>query len=175
MKKKAVAEKSATIENAGIIIMYPFLKNIFKSTGLMYFDDFKDDTCKQKAAQLLQYITNGEKQTVGQMSFLNKILCGLNVDDHADVNIELEDTKTKEADELMEAVITHWTTLQNTSAAALQQTFFQRKGNLLFNEEEGCWKLQVEREAVDVLLDKIPWSIAYIQLPWMQHALITEW
>ena len=175
MNKIATAAKSVEIENAGIVIMHPFLKNIFKATGLMYFDDFKDDNCKQKAVLLLQYLANGEQYIPGYNSPLNKILCGLDVEDISETVIQLEEAKTKEADELLEAVITHWTTLQNSSAAMLQQTFFQRKGKLSFDDNEGCWKLQVQREAVDILLDKIPWSIAYIQLPWMKHPLLTEW
>ncbi len=169
------AGKCVEIANAGIIIMHPFFKNIFKATSLMYFDDFKDDACKYKAMLLLQYLTNGERHVQQQDLLLNKILCGMEDDYVADDTMELEHAKIKEADELLEAVITHWTTLQNTSAAALQETFFQRKGMLSFDDSLGCWKMKVERISADILLDKIPWSTEYIQLPWMKAALITEW
>ncbi len=168
-------EKSVFIENAGLIILHPFLQNLFKAAGLMEEERFKNDFCKQKAAHLLQYLVNGEQQLPEFIMPLNKILCGLSNEEHIDRFIELEDAATKAARELLNAVITHWTVLKNTSAASLQQTFLQRKGKLTFNETDGYWKLQVQRNAVDILLDKIPWGFAYIKLPWMLFPLAVEW
>ncbi|WP_462255459.1 contractile injection system tape measure protein [Ferruginibacter sp.] len=168
-------EKSVFIENAGLIILHPFLQNLFKTTGLMEEERFKSDFCKQKAAHLLQYLINGEQQLPEFVMPLNKILCGLTNEEHIDRFIQLEDAEIKEAGELLKAVITHWTVLKNTSAASLQQTFLQRKGKLSFNETDGYWKLQVERNTVDILLDKIPWGFAYIKLPWMLSPLAVEW
>ena len=170
-----IEEKSVFIENAGLIILHPFLQNLFKTTVLMEEERFKNDFCKQKAVHLLQYLINGEQQLPEFIMPLNKILCGLTNEEHIDRFIQLEDAEIKEAGELLNAVITHWSVLKNTSAASLQQTFLQRKGKLSFNETDGYWKLQVERNAVDILLDKIPWGFAYIKLPWMPQALITEW
>ncbi len=173
--KNEPEEKSGFIENAGLIILHPFLHNLFKATGLMEEERFKNDFCKQKAAHLLQYLVNGEQQLPEFVMPLNKILCGLTNEEHIDRFIQLDDAEIKEAGELLNAVITHWTVLKNTSAASLQQTFLQRKGKLSFNETDGYWKLQVERNAVDILLDKIPWGFAYIKLPWMLFPLAVEW
>jgi len=49
------------------------------------------------------------------------------------------------------------------------------EAELSFIEEDRFWKLQVEKNALDVLLDKLPWGLSYIQLPWMKYRLITEW
>ncbi len=173
--KNEPEEKSVFIENAGLIILHPFLHNLFKATGLMEEERFKNDFCKQKAVHLLQYLINCEQQLPEFIMPLNKILCGLTNEEHIDRFIQLEDAEIKEAGESLNAEITHWSVLKNTSAASLQQTFLQRKGKLSFNETDGYWKLQVERNAVDILLDKIPWGFAYIKLPWMPQALITEW
>lgn len=175
MKKTDTTESSEVITNAGIIMMHPFFKNIFKATGLMYFDDFKDDHCKQKAVLLLQYLASGNRYATDSQQPLNNILCGLDVAYSNSSDIVLNDTQINEADELLEAVISHWTSLKNSAAATLQQTFFQRKGILLFDHTTQCWKLKVERLAADTLLEKIPWSIQYIQLPWMKNPLLTEW
>ncbi|WP_462254714.1 contractile injection system tape measure protein [Ferruginibacter sp.] len=173
--KNITEEKSVFIENAGLIILHPFLQNLFKAAELMEEECFKNDFCKQKAAHLLQYLVNGEQQLPEFIMPLNKILCGLSNEEHIDRFIELEDAEIKEASELLNAVIAHWTVLKNTSAASLQQTFLQRKGKLTFNETDGYWKLQVQRNAVDILLDKIPWGFAYIKLPWMLFPLAVEW
>ncbi len=173
--KNEPEEKSVFIENAGLIILHPFLHNLFKATGLMEEERFKNDFCKQKAAHLLQYLINSEQQLPEFVMPLNKILCGLSNEEHIDRFIQLDDAEIKEAGELLNAVITHWSVLKNTSSASLQQTFLQRKGKLSFNETDGYWKLQVERNAVDILLDKIPWGFAYIKLPWMLFPLAVEW
>lgn len=175
MKKTDTTEKSEVISNAGIIMMHPFFKNIFKATGLMYFDDFKDDHCKQKAVLLLQYLATGNRQATSSQQPLNNILCGLPSADNCNSDILLNDEQVNEADELLEAVISHWTSLQNSATATLQQTFFQRNGILLFDAALQCWKLKIERVAADALLEKIPWSIQYIHLPWMKNPLLTEW
>ena len=173
--EEETADRSVYIKNAGIIILHPFLKNIFSATGLMRDENFKDEYSQQKAVHLLQYLANGEQEAPEYIMPLNKILCGLDEAEHIDRFIQLQEAEKTEADELLAAVITHWTMLKNTSAAALQETFFQRSGKLAFVETDGYWKLQVERKAVDILLDKIPWGISYIKLPWMKYALVTEW
>jgi hypothetical protein len=175
MDKLKAENQSIYINNAGLIILHPFLQNLFKAVGFMVSENFKDDFCKQKAVYLLQYLVNGQQQEPEYMMPLNKILCGLSDEEHIDRFIQLEEAEIKEAYELLQAVITHWAALKNTSPQALQETFLQRNGKLSFNETDGYWKLQVERKAVDLLLDKIPWGFSYIQLPWMKYALITAW
>jgi hypothetical protein len=175
MNKLKAENPSIFINNAGLIILHPFLQNLFTATGFMKLENFKDNLSKQKAVHLLQYLANGQQQEPEYMMPLNKILCGLSDEEHIDRFIQLEESETKEANELLQAVITHWTALKNTSAQGLQETFLQRNGKLSFNETDGYWKLQVERKAVDILLDKIPWGFSYVQLPWMKYALVTEW
>jgi hypothetical protein len=174
MDKLKAGNKSIFINNAGLIILHPFLQNIFTATGLVHLENFKDNLSKQKAVHLLQYLVNGQQQQPEYMMPLNKILCGLSDEEHIDRFIKLEEAEIKEANELLQAVITHWAALKNTSPQGLQETFLQRNGKLSFNETDGYWKLQVERKAVDILLDKIPWGFSYIQLPWMKYALVTE-
>jgi hypothetical protein len=174
-KETDSVDTSTFIKNAGIIILHPFLKNIFTAVGLIEKDDFKDNFSKQKAVHLLQYLANHEKEVPEYALQLNKILCGLEDGEHIDRFIQISDLEIKEADDLLQAVIMHWAILKNTSAEALQQTFFERNGKLTFNQTDNYWKLQVEKKAVDILMDKIPWGISYIQLPWMKYALVTEW
>ncbi|HEY9342691.1 MAG TPA: contractile injection system tape measure protein [Hanamia sp.] len=175
MDKLKAENKSIYINNAGLIILHPFLQNLFTATGLLQLKNFKDNFCKQKAVHLLQYLVNGQQQQPEYMMLLNKILCGLSDEEHMDRFIKIEETEIKEANELLQAVITHWAVLKNTSPQGLQETFLQRNGKLSFNETDRYWKLQVERKSVDILLDKLPWGFSYVQLPWMKFALITEW
>jgi hypothetical protein len=42
-------------------------------------------------------------------------------------------------------------------------------------ETEMGWALEVERKAMDILVDLIPWSFSMIKLAWMQKSLATTW
>jgi len=71
------------------------------------------------------------------------------------------------------AVINHWEVLKNTSADGLREAFLQRRGKL--SRVDGGWLMQVEQRAIDVLLNKLPWGISIIKLPWMNEMLFVEW
>jgi hypothetical protein len=174
-KNIETTENGIYISNAGLVILHPFLQNFFTATHLMKGENFNNDTGVQTAVHLLQYLVNGEQQLPEYIMPLNKILCGINEEQHIDRFIQLEEIQLKEAGVLLEGVIAHWEILKNTSVEGLQETFFQRRGKLVFNATDGFWKLQVERKALDILLDKIPWGISYIKLPWMKYPLVTEW
>jgi|GEM_PF-7112735 len=174
-EKKETIESAVFIENAGLIIFHPFLAGLFEKAGLMHNNNFIDDQARCRAVHLLQFIADGQEQLPEYLMPLNKVLCGMPAEMHIDRFIELTQEEKNEADELMQAVIGHWTILKNTSVEALQETFLQRKGKLSFIEADHFWKLQVEKSALDILLDKLPWGFSYIQLPWMKHRLITEW
>ena len=40
---------------------------------------------------------------------------------------------------------------------------------------DGEWLLPMERKAIDILLDQLPWGIGMIPLPWMPQMLHVEW
>jgi hypothetical protein len=70
-------------------------------------------------------------------------------------------------------MISHWSAIGNTSVQGLRQTFLQREGYL--SRKEDGWHLQVPKRTFDMLLDKLPWSISTIRLPWMETILWVEW
>jgi len=56
---------------------------------------------------------------------------------------------------------------------ALRETYLRREGVL--NKGAQGWNLRVERNAFDVMLDKLPWGISIIKLPWCSEILYIEW
>jgi hypothetical protein len=79
----------------------------------------------------------------------------------------------EEAEALLQSALTHWSALKNTSIGGLRTAYLQRQA-LLYEAEHG-WKLHVERQPFDMLLETLPWSISIVKLPWMQTAIYTEW
>jgi hypothetical protein len=63
--------------------------------------------------------------------------------------------------------------MKKSSAALLQNEFFQRPGKLVVSDFD--YTLTVERKAQDILLDKLAWGIGLIKLPWKEKFLFVNW
>jgi len=160
------------IENAGLVLLHPFLSN-FLFAIKAYEKGQQQLLAPERGVVALEYLAFGE-HTHGEESFaLNKILCGLDPGFPTFFLPDAEASWRSESEDLLQAVIGHWTALKNTSVAGLRETFLHRAGKL--HRIEGGWKLQVERKAFDVLLSKLPWGIGMIKLPWMRERLMVEW
>jgi hypothetical protein len=161
------------IANAGLVLYHPFISEWFKS--LNCFDSKGDWQYgkQQRAVRLLQLLVSGEVNCPEYELCLNKILCGLGLNDEIEPEIILSPEEIESAETLMKAVIKHWQALGESSIAGLQETFIQRTGKLFF--ENGSWQLHCEEKTVDILLNKLPWSFSIIKLPWMEQMLRVQW
>ena len=59
------------------------------------------------------------------------------------------------------------------SVRGFRGTFLLRKGQL--STRDGVWLLRVERQTYDVVLDRFPWSLNIVKLPWMEALMQVEW
>jgi hypothetical protein len=158
------------IEDAGLVIVAPYLPAFFRKLNLIEAAKISDPAT---ALSLLHYLTFGALPQHEAQLVLPKILCGLLLETPADLATALSEEQLHEADELLGAVIANWSILKNTSVEGLRNTFLRRDGALELRNSE--WSLRIQRTGVDVLLDHLPWTISLIQLPWMPHALRTDW
>jgi len=101
------------------------------------------------------------------------VLCGIPVDEVFDFGLPLTEHEIEECNNLLSAAIEQAPILHNMSAAAFRVTFLLRRGQL--STRDGAWLLRVERETYDVVLDRFPWSIAWLKLPWMEDPMQVEW
>ena len=63
--------------------------------------------------------------------------------------------------------------LNEMSIAGFRGSFRLRKGEL--GARDGNWLLRVERETHDIVLDRFPWSVQVVKLPWMESRMQVEW
>ncbi|GAA0879204.1 hypothetical protein GCM10009119_21720 [Algoriphagus jejuensis] len=166
-------ENEIFIENAGLVLLHPFLADLFNSVRLTENGKFFASSDQQLAARVLQFLVYGENELSENYFVFNKILCGMGVSEVLDVATELSPELKEECVALLQAVIGHWSILKNTSVDGLRETFLQRSGRI--SRVEKGWKLVVERKAVDVLLNKLPWGIGIVKLPWMNEMMYVEW
>jgi len=162
------------IRNSGLVLLYPFIPSFFRRTGLVDGKRFIDEASKQRAVHLLQYLVTGESETPEEDLVLNKILCGMELDTPVIPGIDIINEETDEAEILLINVIEKWQVLKNSSPGSIQTTFLQRDG-IIRCETQQNWKITVERKAVDVLLDKLPWGLSMFRMPWSETFIQAEW
>jgi hypothetical protein len=166
---------STLVSHAGLVLLHPFLRRFFESTGLKVHDNVElSPFGLARAAALLHFLATGREEIYEYDLALIKVLLGLNPDTPLCVSEGLiKDTDKSETEVLLQSVITHWGALKSTSLAGFQRTFLDRQA--LLREEEGGWRLQLERQPFDVLLEHLPWSISVVKLPWLKRPIYTEW
>ena len=172
-KESGVAEtkEGIYIENAGLILLHPFLPRFFEGLGIVEESLIMHP---EKALALLQYLTTGSTKTPEYEMVLPKILCNIPLSTPIPSENEITGDEIDEASALLDAVIKHWEALRNTSQDGLRGTFLLRPGKLSL-KNDGDWLLQVEPRTFDILLDQLPWGITMVKLPWMEKMIWVEW
>lgn len=165
------AREGIYLDNAGLVLLHPFLPQLFSSLGIAVDDRL---IRPERALCLLHYLATGQTVAPEYALVLPKILCHVSLDWPVESDVELTTTEQEEAVALLESVIRHWEALRNTSPDGLRGTFLLRSGKVLMRED-GDWALQVEANTADILLDQLPWGISMIKLPWMRTMLWVEW
>ena len=166
------------VANAGLVLLHPFLPRMFQQLRLLS-DDTKgrpriagtDDA--SRAVHLLQWLVDTLCDAPEPSLALNKLLCGLELDTPVAPAIVPEEDEIELCQQLLAAVTANWSSISNTSADGLRETFLQRDGRL--QRRDGKWTLTVSRKTVDVLVDQIPWGFAVILHPWMSKELAVIW
>ncbi|HWM25271.1 MAG TPA: contractile injection system tape measure protein [Chthoniobacterales bacterium] len=161
--------------HAGLILLHPFLPRFFESTGL------KEETNVELApfglprgAALLHYLATGRDAIYEYDLLFIKVLLGMEPETPLCVSEGLiTEADRQETEALLQSAITHWTALRNTSITGFRSSFLDRPA--LLRKEDNGWRLQVERQPFDVLLEHLPWSISVVKLPWMEQPIHTEW
>ena len=161
------------IHNSGLVILWPFLSSFFEQLGLMEEKQFKEDAAVQRAVGLLQYLATEDSSPPEYLLPVNKVLCGMDPTAVFDFGPPVTTDEAEECRKLLSAVIAHATILKDMSLSGFRGTFLLRKGML--GTRDGAWLLRVERESYDVVLERFPWSLDWIKLPWMEVALRVEW
>jgi len=167
------ATEDVNVANAGLVLLWPFLPRFFEQTGIWDGVQYADDASPQRGVALLHYLASGQLFFPEFLLPINKILCGLSLEQPFDSDIALTEAEIKEADQLLEAVLLHAALPGKLSVEGLRHTFLQRAG--ILRAREAYWQLLIEKEGQDVLLTKISWSLQVVKLPWMQAPLYVSW
>ena len=155
---------------AGVVLLHPFLPRLFEGLGIVADDKMVQP---ERALGLLHFLATGQRIAPEYELLLPKLLCGVPLEEPVPSPV-LTAAEEDEAVALLAAVIRHWDALGDTSIEGLRGTFLARPGKL-FRRDSGDDVLQVEGRPFDILLDRLPWGVGTIQLPWMRRILWVEW
>lgn len=161
------------VEAAGLVLLHPFLEELFHKRDLWAEGQWQSDVAVHYAVQLMAFLAYGEEPVTEHQLLMNKILAGMELETLFRVDIILQEQDKKACINLLEAVIDHWKALRNTSTQGLQVNFLQREGKIEIKNDQ--YILDIENRTEDILLSHIPWGYGIIKLPWMQHRLHVNW
>lgn len=168
-----INKKTVYVENAGLILVHPFLWDLFTRTKCTDEVNALLPDKKDLAVHILHFLATGREQEMEYMLTFEKFLCGIPLDSPVSRQIVLSDQAKIECNDLLLSIIRFWPELKNTSQDGLRQMFLQRNGKL--DLQKPPYKLFIERKAQDVLMDHLQWNISIVKLPWFQELLFTEW
>ena len=161
------------VDNAGLVLLWPFLATFFQRLGLADDQCFVDAAAAQRGVGLLQYLAAADASPPEPLLPLNKLLCGLAPEVVFDFGPPLSAAEIDACDGLLGAVIQQAPVLHGMSLAGLRGNFLLRAGQV--SGRDGHLLLRVERLTHDIVLERIPWGVQFVKLPWMPALMQVEW
>ncbi|WP_221392542.1 contractile injection system tape measure protein [Dyadobacter sp. NIV53] len=161
------------INQAGLVLLHPFLPVFFKKTNLLDNNQWKSNVKQRRAVLLCNYLVSGQSTAEETDLSLHKIMCGLPFTTPIENEFELTEIEKTASENLLNAVLEYWTALKSTRTDELRGSFLVRNGKL--SHKDNQWFLKVEQRPYDMLLDHLPWTISMIQNTFMPEMLRVEW
>lgn len=166
-------EESYQIRNAGLVLAAPYFPYFFEGMGLTQNRKFINESTQHRAVLLTQALLGSTSDLEEGDLVLNKILCGVPIDQPIPLDLALSQLEQEEILNLLDSMAKNWTVLKSTSGKSMAQGFFIRTG--MIREVDQGYQLEIERNAIDLLVDRLPWTISILKLPWMNQTLFTQW
>ena len=161
------------VQNAGLVLLWPFLSSLFHALGLCFRGQFADPMARHRATGLLHYLATGEREPVEYQLTLAKLLCGLDDEDLLEFGEPVSDAEAEECDRALQAAIAHAQLLGEMSPSDFRTLFLLNPGVLSPRAESLL--LRVERTPHTALVERFPWPCSWIRLPWLRIPLQVEW
>ncbi|MGE7778154.1 contractile injection system tape measure protein [Chitinophaga sp. NPDC101104] len=160
------------VEAAGLVLLHPFLSELFASTGCREGKDWAPGG-RQTAVRLLGYLSDNDADLPEYRLVFHKVLAGMAPEEPLEAIAPATTAMLDACNELLDAVLSHWSALKNTGRDGLREGFLQRPG-MLRTASDGL-QLEMEKRAQDVLINRLPWSCSMVRLTWMEQLLAVNW
>jgi hypothetical protein len=179
-KKNPVAGKNekllATpipVKNAGMVLLGEYVPTLFRLMELLNGKAFISPAKQLDAVHVLQYAVTGMMETSEIYLPLNKIMCGLRLDDAVADGISLTGAQQELVSGMIMNLVSQWMVIGKTSVDGFRGNWLVRDGML--SETEERWELVVQSRPYDILINKFPFSYSIIKYQWMDKPLHVKW
>ncbi|WP_341834754.1 contractile injection system tape measure protein [Chitinophaga pollutisoli] len=171
-KQLTAEEDGLYVESAGLVLLHPFLSELFISAGLRKNGEWAP-LGQQTAVRLLGYLSDGDENLPEYRLIFQKILAGLLPEEPLEAIAPPAEELLASCNELLDAVLGHWSALKGTSRDGLREGFLQRPAMLRI--ADNGMQLEMEKRAQDVLIGRLPWSCSLVRMSWMEQLIAVNW
>ncbi|CDH22379.1 hypothetical protein XBKB1_1120004 [Xenorhabdus bovienii str. kraussei Becker Underwood] len=167
-----LAQSVLPVSNAGCLILWPLFPTFFRTFGLLDNNRFISLEAQREAVCLLDWLIWAEDEIPGWRLTLNKVLCGLAINDNA-----LWPTPKPEQQILihqwLEKTIVQFPAWKKMGVNDVRHLFLQRSGELSGSEE--VMEIHIKSEIYDALIAEWPWPINMASFSWLKQPITMTW
>ncbi|MFN1149876.1 contractile injection system tape measure protein [Serratia liquefaciens] len=167
------SSSSQGISNAGLLLLWPLLPQLFSQLGLWEEEQFVSDAAQWQAVYGLDRLVWGEASPMEGRLTLNQVLCGVSCSTAVPPPIPLGLLQLQQIDDWLAAIGQQLPGWQKLSMTDIRQLFLQRAGEI--STEGPVPQISVWPEPYDFLLRDWPWPMTLASFPWTEQPLVIVW
>lgn len=168
-------EPETYINNAGLILFAPLLKETFLKLG--YIDPtgkFKVDTMRERAVHFLGYLAYEQPRMPEEEMVLCKLMVGMELDKPLALEFKLTESEIKMTSTLIDLIRSKWMGMEKSNNVIFRKSWLMREGRLQKDNRED-YVLRVDQKGYDVLLGRLSIGIPRFEYPWTSTTMRVEW
>ncbi|MBH3029538.1 hypothetical protein I5Q96_23490 [Serratia marcescens] len=164
---------SLGISNAGLLLLWPLLPQLFSQLGLWEEEQFVSDAVRWQAVYGLDRLVWGDVSPTDGRLTLNQVLCGVSCSTSVPPSMPLSLLQLQQIDDWLAAIGQQLPGWQKLSLTDIRQLFLQRAGGI--STEGAVPQISVRPEPYDFLLRDWPWPMTLASFPWSEQPLTIVW
>jgi len=161
------------VQNGGLVLLNHYIPKLFECLGLTDGYNTYLPNKQEDAPHYLQYLATGLTETNEHYLALNKVLCGIPLQEPVKNSLLINAEEIKLIEQLLQAMIGHWNAIGSTTIEQFRGNWLIRDGILI--EYDDKWELIIEKRVYDLLINRLPFTFSVIKSPWMSKPLHVQW
>ncbi|REF25895.1 hypothetical protein BDD26_0438 [Xenorhabdus cabanillasii] len=160
------------ISNAGCMILWPLLPTFFRIFDLLEKNQFISLEAQREAVCLLDWLIWAKEEIPAWRLTLNKVICGLPVNDSTLCNPPAPATQIA-INQWLEKTIEQLPAWKKMGINDVRHLFLQRSGEI--SELNSMTNIHIKPEDYDALISEWPWPINIASFSWLQQPITITW